>query len=113
MFQVVIPDMAPDRDSSSDWLRCPLCGREIPPAFESRHHLIPKLKGGKHGPIVVLHEICHGKIHSVFTEAELARDYHSIELLLAHPEMAKFVRWVSKRPPSYRSSNRGNHRRRR
>ena len=95
------------------WRVCPLCGREIPPDLESRHHLIPRLKGGKHGPIAILHEICHGKIHSVFTEAELARDWNSIERLLTHPEIVRFVRWVAKRPPEYRSSNRGNHRRRR
>lgn len=103
----------PEPESSSQWRVCPLCGREIPPDLESRHHLIPRLKGGKHGPIAILHEICHGKIHSVFTEAELAREYETIERLLAHPEIARFVRWVARRPPEYRSSNRGNQRRRR
>ncbi|MBL9151402.1 MAG: hypothetical protein JNK37_02900 [Verrucomicrobiales bacterium] len=90
----------------SPWRTCPLCGRAIPPHLESRHHLTPKLKGGKHGPIAILHTVCHGKIHSVFTEGELARDYHTIERLLTHPEIVKFVHWVSKRPPDYRSSNR-------
>lgn len=94
-----------------DWKTCPLCGRPIPPDLESRHHLIPKLKGGKHGPIAVLHTICHGKIHSVLTEAELARDYDTVEKLLEHEEIAHFVRWVRKRPPEFRSRNYGNHRR--
>ena len=85
---------------------CPLCQREIPPELESRHHLTPKLKGGKHGPIAILHSICHGKIHSIFSEAELARRYSTIEKLLQHEEIAEFVRWVKKRPPEYRSSNR-------
>lgn len=85
---------------------CPLCGREIPRDQASRHHLTPKLKGGKHGPIAVLHAICHGKIHSVLSESQLAREYDTIEKLLTHPEIAKFVRWVAKRPPDYRSSNR-------
>ncbi|NNE94363.1 MAG: HNH endonuclease [Verrucomicrobiales bacterium] len=86
---------------------CPLCGRPIPPRLESKHHLIPKLKGGKNGPISVLHTICHGKIHSVFTEAELARQYSTIEALLEHEEIKRFVSWVKKRPPEFRSSNRG------
>lgn len=86
-----------------DWKTCPLCGRPIPPHLESRHHLIPKLKGGKHGPIAILHSICHGKIHSVFTEAELARGYDNIDRLLEHEEIAHFVRWVRKRPPEFRS----------
>lgn len=85
---------------------CPLCQREIPKHLESRHHLTPKLRGGKRGPIAILHTICHGKIHSVFSETELARHYASIEALLAHEEIAKFVRWVQKRPITYRSSNR-------
>ena len=106
------PEAPTERDPETGWRLCPLCGRPIPPELESRHHLIPKLKGGKHGPIAILHQICHGKIHSVFTEAELARDYATIERLRDHPEIARFIGWVVKRPPDYRSSNRGNHRRR-
>ena len=90
----------------SEWKICPLCERPIPPHLESRHHLIPKLKGGKHGPIAVIHTICHSKIHSVFTEAELARSYSTMEALREHEEMQKFIRWVSKRPPEFRSKNR-------
>jgi hypothetical protein len=38
---------------------CPLCGRPIPSgARQSLHHLVPKLKGGKGGPVVRLHKIC-------------------------------------------------------
>jgi hypothetical protein len=92
--------------ASDDWKICPLCERPIPPDLESRHHLVPKLKGGKHGPVAVLHAICHSKIHSVFTEAELARSYHTIEALRKHEKIARFVKWVSKRPPEFRSRNR-------
>lgn len=91
--------------NEENWKICPLCGRPIPPDAESRHHLIPKLKGGKHGPIAILHIICHSKIHSVFSEAELARSYSTIEQLQEHEEIAKFIKWVKKRPPEYRSRN--------
>ncbi|ABV91801.1 hypothetical protein Dshi_0052 [Dinoroseobacter shibae DFL 12 = DSM 16493] len=38
---------------------CPLCDRPIPPgAPQSLHHLVPKLRGGKGGPTVLLHQIC-------------------------------------------------------
>ena len=97
---------------SSDWKICPLCERPIPPEFESKHHLTPKLKGGKHGPVAVMHTICHSKIHSLFSEAELARSYSTVEELLCHEEIDKFVRWVKKRPPEFRSKNARNARRR-
>ncbi len=37
---------------------CGLCGRPIPPGVpQSRHHLVPKLRGGKGRPTVLLHQI--------------------------------------------------------
>ena len=71
---------------------CPLCGRGIPEHLESRHHLTPKLKGGTRGPVAILHTICHSKIHSLFSEAELAKDYATVEKLLQHEEIARFVK---------------------
>ena len=92
---------------------CPLCERPIPPkARQSLHHLIPKLKGGKGGPTVLLHQICHNEIHAALTEAELAREYNTIEALRAHPRLAKFIAWVARRPPGFHSTSPGPRRRR-
>ena len=92
---------------------CPICGRPIPPeAKQSLHHLVPKLKGGRNGPTVLLHQICHNEIHATLTEAELAREYASIDALKAHPRLAKFIRWVSKRPPGFHSKTPGARRKR-
>jgi len=92
---------------------CPLCLRVIPKhAKQSLHHLVPKLKGGKGGPVVLLHQICHSEIHARFTEAELARDLNTVEALRAHPEMAKFLAWVAKRPPDFHSRTTGGRRKR-
>ena len=83
---------------------CPLCKRPIPPeARQSQHHLIPRLKGGKNGPTVLLHQICHNEIHATLSEAELARDFNTVKALRAHPRLAKFIRWISKRPPGFHS----------
>jgi hypothetical protein len=79
---------------------------------QSLHHLIPKLKGGKGGPVVLLHDICHREIHATLTEAELAREFHEIAALQAHPRLAKFIAWVRKRPPEFRSRVPGKRRKR-
>ncbi|WP_208347366.1 HNH endonuclease [Pseudaestuariivita rosea] len=92
---------------------CPLCDRPIPQhAKQSLHHLIPKLKGGKGGPVVLLHQICHNEIHATVTEAELARSYNTIEALRSHPRLEKFIKWVSKRPPDFHSKTPGTRRKR-
>ena len=83
---------------------CPLCDRPIPPgAPSSLHHLVPKLKGGKGGPTVRLHHICHKEIHASLTEAELAHNFSNIDALKSHPRLEKFIRWVVKRPPEFTS----------
>lgn len=94
----------PQRDAPD----CPLCGRPIPPDVpQSRHHLVPRLKGGARGETVLLHAICHQQIHATFSEAELARAYSTIEALRAHPGLARFIVWVSKRPPGFTSRRPG------
>lgn len=91
---------------------CPLCDRPIPPDVpQSRHHLVPRLRGGKGGETALLHQICHNEIHATLSETELARSYNTIAALRAHPRLAKFIRWVSKRPPEFRSRTPGRRRR--
>jgi len=93
---------------------CPLCLRPIPAeARQSLHHLWPRLRGGKGGPVVLLHQICHDEIHATLTETEIARNYASIEALRAHPRIARFLAWVSRRPPTFHARGVGGRRRRR
>ncbi|MEM0996525.1 MAG: HNH endonuclease [Bacteroidota bacterium] len=84
---------------------CPICGRDlIAGKSVNEHHLIPKTFKGRE--TVTLHIICHTKIHSVFTERELLTHYHTPERIRKHPEMAKFIKWVSKKEPDFRDRNR-------
>ena len=81
---------------------CPLCDREIPlDVPKSLHHLIPKSKGGKGGPTVLLHHICHKQIHLLFKENELAKNLNNIEDLKSHPKLEKFINWVKNRRIDY------------
>ncbi|WP_372611404.1 HNH endonuclease [Aquicoccus sp.] len=90
---------------------CPLCDRPIPADVpQSRHHLVPRLRGGKGGETVLLHQICHSEIHATLSETDLARDYDTITALRAHPRLAAFVAWVQKRPPGFRSKTPGKRR---
>lgn len=75
---------------------CPLCGREIPPAQQDAHHLVPKSKGGRE--TALLHRICHRQIHALFSETELARQFNTAQALLQQPQVQAFVQWVRGKP---------------
>ena len=53
-----------------------------------------------------MHRVCHGKIHAVFSEKELRDSYSSFDRLRAHPEIARFVDWVRRKPPEFVSRHR-------
>lgn len=80
-------------------LVCPLCDRKIPLSQRDTHHLVPKSKGGR--DTEYLHRICHRQIHALFTETELARQFNSVDALLAPPDMANFVAWVKTKPDDF------------
>ena len=78
---------------------CPLCERVIPRNQRDAHHLVPKSKGGRQTQY--LHRICHRQIHALFNETELARQFCSVDALLAHPDIATFVAWVRTKPDDF------------
>jgi len=89
----------PPESPAGEALRCILCGRPIPPAQRDAHHLVPKSRGGT--MTVWLHRICHRQVHALFTEAELERGYHHVDALREHPEMARFLAWVRRKPDDF------------
>ncbi|MEM0897765.1 MAG: hypothetical protein AAGJ79_12885 [Verrucomicrobiota bacterium] len=56
--------------------------------------------------MAVLHQPCHSKIHSVLSEKALARDYNSIEKLLQHVDIARFAKWIARRPIDFSGGSR-------
>jgi hypothetical protein len=78
---------------------CPLCDRQIPKSQRDAHHLVPKSKGGRQTEF--LHRVCHRQIHALLTETELAKQYATVEALLAHPELKTFVAWVKSKPEDF------------
>ena len=79
---------------------CPICGRPmIEGAAVDRHHWRPRAFGGREWSWV--HQVCHRMIHRVFDDAELAHGFDSPNAIRAHPDMARFVAWVRRKPPDY------------
>jgi hypothetical protein len=65
---------------------------------------VPKSEGGT--VTVQLHRMCHRQIHALIPERELAREYASIEALLRHPGVARYVQWVRNKPADMRERTR-------
>ena len=66
----------------------------MPKEYESTHHLWPRAikckKGKKPKDTIIVHRYCHDKLHSVFTNKELAKTYNTVEKIVSHPEMSSF-----------------------
>ncbi len=85
---------------SSDLGPCPLCGRTmIEGPSVNRHHLVPASRGGRETEF--LHRVCHDKIHHTFTEKQLEAEFNTVDRLLEHEEIQKFVNWVKKKDPEF------------
>ncbi|MDP1028280.1 HNH endonuclease [Sphingomonas sp. KR1UV-12] len=77
---------------------CALCERPLGRRVEW-HHLVPKSEGGR--VTAPVHPICHRTIHATLPNAELARIYAEVEVLRAHPAIARFLRWVADKPADF------------
>lgn len=89
-------------------MKCPICNRELidGPSVDE-HHLLPKTHGNRDKKAydkdnkVLLHKVCHMKIHHTFSENELFNFYHTVERIMQHPEIQKFIKWVRKKDPEF------------
>lgn len=85
---------------------CPICDREVGGEMEL-HHLKPATFSTRtkevhdKNNLVLIHRICHRKIHATFCERELLSHYHTVERIREHEEIIKFVKWISKKPVEF------------
>ena len=81
---------------------CPICDRPmLEGRFVDEHHLIPKSKNGRYTDKITVHRICHSKIHSIWSEAELASYFHTVDRILENEDMQKFVKWIKNKPADF------------
>jgi hypothetical protein len=87
---------------------CALCRRDT--NYLTRHHLIPKtryqkikkLKPDSNNEVMALCSACHRFVHAMLSEKELEHTYNTIERLLTHPDIHRFVAWIRKKHPDKR-----------
>lgn len=82
---------------------CALCGRQRPLTF---HHLIPRTchsnkwfkkrfsRDDMRSRGIDVCRDCHSFIHQQFSEKQLGRSYNTLEALMDHDAVQRFVRWV-------------------
>ena len=88
----------------NEQIPCSLCGRAFDRRQLTQHHCLPRQKGGTREDVALLCSQCHGMVHATYTNATLAQQYPTIHDLL-RPELAAFLKWVRKQPPTRRKRN--------
>lgn len=84
---------------------CELCEREV--ERTSKHHLIPRAvhsnkwfkKNFTKEQMITTVDLCrdcHKHIHKFATEKELAKHHNTLETLMEHEKIRKFVNWLKR-----------------
>ena len=78
--------------------RCELCRHEYERRELTKHHVVPKSRGGT--DTVLLCRPCHKQVHALFTEKELEAEYDTLAKLEAAEALQPFLRFIRKRKPT-------------
>ena len=94
-------------------MSCALCEREDVKITE--HHLVPRSRK-KHeegfGPVADFCADCHRKVHATWDNKQLAKEYYTVEILRAAPELQAYLKWIKKQSgTAYFGSRQSNGRR--
>jgi hypothetical protein len=79
-------------------MTCKICGRHTDKIY--KHHLIPKVKGGKKGEIIECCKTCSRQVHMLFSEGELAK--MTMEELLGMDAMQEYLKWIRNRSGDFK-----------
>jgi 5-methylcytosine-specific restriction protein A len=89
----------------NDPIPCGLCGRSFARSTLTKHHCLPRSRGGTSDDIALICSQCHGMVHATFTNPTLASLYPTIAELRRAPELAAYLKWVRKQPATRRKRN--------
>src|SRR3954469_11872995 len=90
---------------SAESMPCGLCGRAFPRRELTRHHCLPRSKGGTSEDVELLCPQCHSMVHCTYTNGTLAGQFATLAELRQAPQLQKYVRWVRKQPATRRLHN--------
>lgn len=104
MADVVLDEDRADKDDDDDMTGlCAMCER---PMNLTAHHLIPRTTHSRYlkqgytkeflNTCVMICRQCHSKIHSTEDERTLAREYNTLDKIMTHPEIVRWVSYASK-----------------
>jgi 5-methylcytosine-specific restriction endonuclease McrA len=93
------------RDADGE-VPCGLCGRAFPSKALTKHHCLPREKGGTREDVELLCSQCHSMVHCTYENATLAERFPTLAELRQAPELQKYIQWVRKRPATRRTRNR-------
>jgi hypothetical protein len=79
--------------------------REFVRAALTKHHCLPRQKGGEVEDVALICSQCHGMVYATYTNETLAKCYPTVDMLRDAPELAKFLKWVRKQPATRRTKN--------
>ncbi len=84
---------------------CALCGRLFDKRQLTKHHCVPRAKGGTTEDVALICSQCHGMVHATYSNATLEQMYPTVEMLRDAPELAKYLKWVVKQPATRHKKN--------
>lgn len=100
---VLDDDVAEDSDQENAGAGCAMCER---PMNLTAHHLIPRTMHAKYAKkgyaseflntCIMICRQCHSKIHSTEDEKTLAREYNTLEKIMQHPDIIRYVGYARK-----------------